>query len=96
MDVFNYTPWYHEQFPRDRFKLLYSAMLHINSVEEQSTKDKIEPFLNLLLNRFQDAFYLKKDVAIDEMVVKRKGRSKYKMYNPAKPVEISYQKVWFM
>ena len=53
MDVFNYTLWYHEQFLRDRFELFYFTMLHINSVEEeQSTKDKIEPFLNLLLNRF--------------------------------------------
>ena len=49
MDVFNYTLWYHEQFPRDQFDVLYSPMLCINSFEKKkSTKNKIKPFLNLL------------------------------------------------
>lgn len=55
--------WYNEQFPHDQFEILYSTMPHINSVEkEQSTKDKTEPFLNLLLNNFQNAFYPERDL----------------------------------
>ena len=39
----------------------------------------------IILNRFPSAFYPEKHVATDEMLVKGKGRSKYKMYYPAKP-----------
>ena len=86
MDTFNYTPWYHELFPRDRFEMLYSTMLHAGSIgDEQSKKEKIEPFLNMLINKFRSAFYPEKDLSLDEMVVKWKGRSKYKMYNSNKP-----------
>ena len=86
MDPINYTPWYHQMFSRNRFELLHSSMLHVGSVgDEKATKDKIEPFLNSLLKKFQDAFYPGKNLSIDEMVVKWKGRSKYKMYNPNKP-----------
>ena len=84
MDVLNYTSWYHQKFRRYRFEILYSTMLHINSFKkEQWKKDKIEPFLNLFSNKFQSTFYLERDVAIDETVVKWKGHSKWKMYNPA-------------
>lgn len=38
-----------------------------------------------VLKKVQDAFYPGKNLSIDEMVVKWKGRSKYKMYNPKKP-----------
>ena len=86
MTTFNYTPWYHKIFSRNRFEALYSTMLHASSIgDEQSKKDKIEPFLNLLLENIQGAFYPGQDLSLDEMVVKWKGRSKYKMYNPNKP-----------
>jgi len=87
MESLNYTPLYHEMFSRNRFELLYSSMLHASGGEEdeKSKKDKIEPFLNTLLKNFQAAFYPWEDLSIDEMVVKWKGRSKYKMYNPNKP-----------
>ena len=80
MDTFNNTPWYHDIFSQNRFKILYSTMLHVTSVgDEQSKKGKIEPFLNMLLQNFQNALYPGKDLSLDEMVVKWKGRSKFKM-----------------
>ena len=61
-------------------------MLHVNSAEDKETKkEKIKLFLNLLLQMFQNAFYTGQDFSLDEMVVKWKGRSNYKMYKPAKP-----------
>ena len=39
----------------------------------------------MLLDKFQGAFYPERDLSLDEMVVKWKGRSKFKMYNPNKP-----------
>ena len=53
--------------------------------DDNSKKSKIEPFLNLLLVKFQSAFYPGENLFLDEMVIKWKGRSKYKMYNPNKP-----------
>ena len=86
INSFNYTPWYHELFPRDRFETLYSTMLHVNSIgDEKSKRYKFEPFLNKLLQNFQRAYYPDKDLSLDEMVVKWKGRSKFKMYNLSKP-----------
>ena len=86
LDSYKYTPWYGEQFSRNRFEMIYSSMMHASNVEDEiEKKDKIEPFLNKLLRRFQTAFYPGQNLSLDEMVVKWKGRSKYKMYNPNKP-----------
>ena len=38
INSFNYTPWYHELFPRDRFETLYSMMLHRNSIRDKKSK----------------------------------------------------------
>ena len=84
MNTFNNTPWYHDTFFRSRFKILYSTMLHVTSVGDEQLKGNIEPFLNMLLQNFQDAFYPGKDLSLDEMVVKWKDRSKFKMNNPNK------------
>ena len=62
------------------------ALLHADAIgDDNSKKSKIEPFLNLLLVKFQSAFYPGENLSLDEMVIKWKGRSKYKMYNPNKP-----------
>ena len=47
--------------------------------------DKIDPFLNILLNNFQAAFYPGQNLSLDEMMAKWKGQSRYCMYNPNKP-----------
>ena len=61
-------------------------LLHADAIgDDNSKKSKIEPFLNLLLVKFQSAFYPGENLSLDEMVIKWKGRSKYKMYNPNKP-----------
>jgi len=52
-----YTPWYGQQFSRNRFEMIYSTMLHaVDVADELEKKDKIEPFLNMLLQKFQAAF----------------------------------------
>ena len=49
-------------------------MLHVSSVGDGwLKKDKIEAFLNMLLQNFRDAFYPGKDLSLDNMVVKWKG-----------------------
>jgi hypothetical protein len=46
---------------------------------------KIEPFVNMLLQKFQSAFMPYQEIAIDEMIVGFKGRWQYKQYNATKP-----------
>ena len=79
-----YTPWYHSMFARDRFQDIFHTMLHAGD-EEAEGKDKIEPFMNLLLTKFRAAFYPFRELSIDEMVIGFKGRWQYKQYNASKP-----------
>lgn len=80
----DYTPWYHKMIGRERFEAIYHTMLHASNVDSVS-KEKIEPFLNNLLEKFQAAFYPFENMSIDEMVIGWKGRWKYKQYNASKP-----------
>ena len=59
-------------------------MLHCCEVDAQG-KSKVEPFINSLLVKYQEAFYPFEEVCIDEMVIGWKGRFKSKQYNPSKP-----------
>ena len=71
INSFNYTSWYHEPFPREKFETFYSTMLDVNSIgDEKPKKDKIEPSLKKLLQNFQRAYYPDKHLSLDEMVVK--------------------------
>ena len=50
-------------------------MLHVNSMrDEKSKNDKIEPFSN-----FKRAYYQDKNLSLDEVAVKWKGRLKFKI-----------------
>ena len=49
------------------------------------SKEKIEQFMNRLIENFQVSFYPCEQVAIDEMVIGWKGHWKYKQYNASKP-----------
>ncbi|XP_035825493.1 piggyBac transposable element-derived protein 4-like [Aplysia californica] len=77
--------WYSQMFPRKRFEAIYHTMLHCSENSSAEGKDKIEPFVNSVLESFRRAFYPGKYLALDEMVVGWTGRWKYKQYNPSKP-----------
>ena len=78
------TPFFGQMFSRNRFQLIYNTMLHVSEPDSEG-QSKIEPFIKLLLESFQDAYYPFKDVSIDEMVIGYKGRWKHKQYNKTKP-----------
>ncbi|KAI8775184.1 piggyBac transposable element-derived protein 4 [Biomphalaria glabrata] len=79
-----YTGFYHKMFQRERFETIYSSMLHVGEPGAED-KNKIEPFVNSLTERFQFAFTPNQSVSIDEMIIGWKGRWRYKMFNAAKP-----------
>ena len=78
------TPWYGQTFARVRFETLYSTILHVGDPDGEG-KEKIEPFINLLVSKFGAAFTPFRQLSIDEMIVGFKGRFKFKQYNPSKP-----------
>jgi len=61
-------------------------MLHAGEVGTTG-KEKIKSFINKLCEDFQSVFYSYQNLAMDEMVVKWKGRWKNKQYNPNKSVK---------
>lgn len=80
-----YTPWFYQIFPsRDRFMAIYHTMLHAGDACAQK-KEKIEPFMTLLIDNFKKAFYPFEDLSIDEMVIGFKGRWANKQFNASKP-----------
>ena len=80
------TPIFRETMPYKRF-LQISRFLHFanNEVANRSDKlSKIKPVINYFNQQFQKIYTMQEDIAIDESLVKFKGRLSYKQYNPSK------------
>lgn len=90
-------------FNHDRKKVWFLlAHIHFNDNTQQPRKDdpdmydklyKVRPLLTHLNKKFQEAFIPSEHQAIDEAMIKFKGRSSLKQYMPAKPIKRGY-KVW--
>ncbi|GFO02956.1 PiggyBac transposable element-derived protein 4 [Plakobranchus ocellatus] len=79
-----YTPFHSQMFSQTRFEMIYSTMLHVGEPDSER-KAKIEPFVNLLIDKYNNAFTPYENLSLDEMIVGWKGRWKYKQYNATKP-----------
>ena len=79
------SSFFSKLFTRDRFELIFHAMLHVSSTAQAEGKDKIEPFMNALIANFNHAFYPFQSLSLDEMVIGWTGRWIYKQYNASKP-----------
>lgn len=62
---------------------------------EYNKLEKIQPIIDSLLENFQTAYNLHRDVSVDEAMVPFKGRSTLKQYMPMKPVKRGF-KVWML
>nr|CAH7747061.1 unnamed protein product [Callosobruchus chinensis] len=54
---------------------------------------KVKPFLEKVKDNFQKHYKLHRNIAVDESMIKFKGRSSLKQFMPKKPVKRGY-KVW--
>ena len=79
-----FTPWYHQMFDRERFEVIYHTMLHVGE-PDATGKTKIEPFVNRLIDSYNNAFTPYQEFSMDEMIIGWKGHWKYKQYNASKP-----------
>ncbi|GFO22529.1 PiggyBac transposable element-derived protein 4-like [Plakobranchus ocellatus] len=71
-------------FSCQRFQDIFHTMLHVGNPDTEG-KEKIEPFINMILSNFQREFYPFEEVSIDEMVVGFKGRWLFKQFNATRP-----------
>ena len=56
---------------------------------------RIKPFIENLIGNFKKCFFPGEVVAVDESMMKFKGRSSFKQYNPMKPIKRGY-KIWVL
>jgi hypothetical protein len=81
-----HTPFFSEVIPFKRFVLLLK-FLHFTNNENLPEKDhlrKLGPVLNHLKQNFREVYYPQEIVAIDECLIKFRGRLSYVQFNPRK------------
>jgi hypothetical protein len=81
-----HTPFFSEVIPFKRFVLL-SKFLHFTNNENLPENDrlrKIAPVLKHLEENFRDVYYPQENVAVDESLIKFRGRLCYIQFNPQK------------
>ena len=76
---------FNQTMSRDRFQLL-TTFLHFNDNEKMSShcEDKIykiRPILDYLVNKWRELCALGKHIAIDEGMLKWRGRLSFRVYN---------------
>ncbi|KAK2578804.1 hypothetical protein KPH14_012833 [Odynerus spinipes] len=80
------TPIFRQTMPYKRF-LQISRFLHFanNNTSNKSDKlNKIKPVIDFFNQKFREIYTMEEDIAIDESLIKFKGRLSYKQYNPSK------------
>lgn len=80
------TPIFRETMPFKRFRQI-SRFLHFSDNETGDSKDrlrKIRPVIDFWNQKFKEIYTPNEYVSIDESLMKYKGRSGYKQFNPSK------------
>lgn len=80
------TPFFASVMPRKRFWML-SKYLHFCDVDATTTDDrlaKLRPIIDHVLKVFADSYSAQEDLAVDESLMKFRGRLAYVQFNPSK------------
>ena len=79
---------------RDRFLIILSKFhlddndLQVPQVQEGfDALHKVRPFVNLLMQKFNDVYSPEQNLNFDEATCPWKGRLQFRVYNPAKPTK---------
>jgi hypothetical protein len=86
-----------EVMNRDRFSEILSN-IHVNDntaipVNNKDKLYKLRPMIDSLNKTFSEAYNGTRELSVDESMIKFKGRSSLKQYNPMKPIKRGY-KLW--
>ena len=82
------TPYFSRTMARNRYQLIW-RFLHFTDNQHIDASDpfhKARPVLDLLLASFKEMYKPAKDISIDEGVMLWRGRLRFRVYNPNKPV----------
>jgi len=81
-------PFFHRVMPRDHFELLF-WMLHVShsTVSPPKRIDNMGMLLDRLIRKFQDSYAPSRNLAVDETMLRFRGRFVGKQYIPKKPVK---------
>jgi len=81
-------PFFSHMMSRDRFEIIF-WILHVSHPQTTPVKriHKISSFLDMLLTRFQSKYTPHQNLAIDESMLRFRGRFVGKQYMPKKPVK---------
>ncbi|KAE9522328.1 hypothetical protein AGLY_017274 [Aphis glycines] len=86
-----------EVMSRDRFsEILSNIYVNDNTAIPANNKDKLyklRPMIDSLNKTFSEAYNGTRELSVDESMIKFKGRSSIKQYNPMKPIKRGY-KLW--
>ena len=90
-DVLIATPFFNQCMPRDRFQLIL-WFLHFNDNESMPSDCsdklyKIRPVFDLLVEKWRTLYALGEHIALDEGMLKRRGRLSFRVYNKDKPTK---------
>nr|XP_022921145.1 piggyBac transposable element-derived protein 4-like [Onthophagus taurus] len=80
------TPIFRKSMPLKRY-LQITRCLHFannNLVANTDKLSKIRPVIKFLNQQFKEVYIMKEDIAIDESLMKFKGRLSYRQFNPSK------------
>ena len=81
------VPFFSRVMSRDRFELIF-WMLHVShSVGPVKKIDKIRLFLEKILTKFQEKYTPTREMAVDETMLKFRGRFIGQQYMPKKPIQ---------
>ena len=99
--TFNYWPL-SSRISRTRFLDIHRFIHFVNNDSLPTYGDpnyskiqKVKPILTYISSKLQNLFVPDRDVAVDEAMVKYKGRSSIKQYMPQKPVKRGF-KIWML
>ena len=85
------TPFFSDKMSRNRFEDI-SSYLHFNNNEEVPPDNedrlyKLRTVIDYLTEKFKTHYQLNEHISIDEGTLKWKGRLRFRVYNPMKPIK---------
>jgi len=85
------TPGFNDTMPRNRFMQILRYIHFVDNEDTTINKNnkmwKVQPVIDYINKRFRDAYHPRRELSIDETMLKFKGRLNIKQYIKMKPVK---------
>lgn len=80
------TPIFRKTMPLKRFLQItrFFQFANNDTIDKMDKLRKVKPVINYFNKKFKEVYVMEENVAIDESLMKFKGRMSYKQFNPSK------------